>query len=169
LEVFSELKHKNFYLTGESYGLFFPCSDITFSHHFDLLAGYYVPYIANWIYDHPGIVPLNLKGVWITDGVLTSYLVQQYIVALPMVKKFPKVFDLNSTFMDQLQRRPLPTQSFNGTSDPQNILPQCLLWDDIFYAATATNPNFNVYRILDVWPVLWVRDFSIGFGSYLTQ
>ena len=143
-----------------------------------------MPYIANWIYEHPGVVPLKLKGIWVTDAVLSSYLVQQYIVALPMVKQFPSVFALNSTFMNQLQRRsdacgftdysakyatyppkgplPLPTQSFNGTPDPWNILPQCLLWDDIFRAASAVNPNFNVYRILDVWPVLWVRSFQIA-------
>ncbi|ELU36454.1 serine carboxypeptidase domain-containing protein [Rhizoctonia solani AG-1 IA] len=49
LEVFSELKGKNFYATGESY------------------AGVYVPYIANYLYENPKAVDLKLKGTWITD------------------------------------------------------------------------------------------------------
>ncbi|KAG6838372.1 hypothetical protein H0H87_003279, partial [Tephrocybe sp. NHM501043] len=49
LEVFSELKKKNFYVTGESY------------------AGTYVPYIANYIYEHPGALDLKLLGTWTAD------------------------------------------------------------------------------------------------------
>lgn len=32
-----------------------------------------VPYIANWIYEHPGL-DLNLKGIWIADPSLTYVL-----------------------------------------------------------------------------------------------
>jgi carboxypeptidase D len=51
LEIFSELKGKNFYLTGESY------------------AGMYVPYIANFIYENTtrSTLDLNLQGIWIND------------------------------------------------------------------------------------------------------
>ncbi|KAF8729774.1 hypothetical protein AX14_006055 [Amanita brunnescens Koide BX004] len=49
LEVFSELKGKNFYLTGESY------------------AGTYIPYIADYIYSHPTLLDLSLQGIWMGD------------------------------------------------------------------------------------------------------
>jgi carboxypeptidase D len=96
-----------------------------------------------------------------------------------MVQKFPHVFALNSTFMAELQKRsdacgftdysakyatyppngllPLPTQAFHGLPNAGNITAECALFDDIFNATILVNPNFNLYRILDVWPVLWVR------------
>lgn len=40
-----------------------------------------VPYIANWIYEHPGL-DLNLKGIWIADPSLSYDVVQQEIPAL---------------------------------------------------------------------------------------
>jgi carboxypeptidase D len=49
LSVFSELKGKKLYLTGESY------------------AGMYVPYIADYIYSHPTLLDLHLQGIWIAD------------------------------------------------------------------------------------------------------
>jgi carboxypeptidase D len=49
LSVFSELKGKKLYLTGESY------------------AGMYVPYIADYIYAHPTMLDLQLQGIWIAD------------------------------------------------------------------------------------------------------
>jgi carboxypeptidase D len=49
LSVFSELKGKKLYLTGESY------------------AGMYVPYIADYIYSNPTLLDLKLQGIWIAD------------------------------------------------------------------------------------------------------
>ncbi|KAF8335896.1 uncharacterized protein EI90DRAFT_3287786 [Cantharellus anzutake] len=70
LEVFIELKGKNFYLSGESYGAAW-CNNIQSPHIFSFSninpAGFYVPYIANYLYENPGLVPLNTKGIWITD------------------------------------------------------------------------------------------------------
>lgn len=40
-----------------------------------------VPYIANWLYEHPGL-ELDLKGIWIADPTLTWGLVQQDIPSL---------------------------------------------------------------------------------------
>lgn len=96
-----------------------------------------------------------------------------------MVEKFSSVFAFNSTFIKQLKTRsdacgytdysakyvkyppkgplPLPTQAFHGLPNAGNITAECALFDDIFSAALLVNPNFNIYRILDVWPVLWVR------------
>ncbi|KAH9922149.1 Alpha/Beta hydrolase protein [Amylocystis lapponica] len=61
LEVFSELKGKKFYLTGESY------------------AGTYIPYIADYIYSNPDILDLNLKGFWISDPSISWDVVQEEI------------------------------------------------------------------------------------------
>lgn len=44
-----------------------------------------VPYIANWIYEHPGL-ELNLKGISIADPSLSYDVVQQEIPALRFVQ-----------------------------------------------------------------------------------
>lgn len=169
LEVFSELKGKNFYVSGESY------------------AGVYVPYIANYLYTHPKAVDLNVKGVWITDPSVSHDVVTAQIPALTFAQKWQHVLGLNSTFMAQLKRNgdecgytdyykkyatyppngklPLPAQSYNGTPDYPNIKPQCDLQNMVAEAASMVNPAFNIYRIFDVWPVLWS---VLGFpGSFL--
>ncbi|QRV94647.1 Serine carboxypeptidase [Ceratobasidium sp. AG-Ba] len=174
LEVFSELKGKNFYAAGESY------------------AGFYVPYIANYLYTHPKAVDLNLKGIWITDPSVSYDLVTEEIPALTFAQKWQHVLALNSTFMTQLKkngdacgytdyykkyatyppkgRLPLPKQAYHGTPDMQNIKPQCELWGQVYQAAITVNPNFNIYRIFDVWPVLWSAKDVLGFpGSYNNQ
>lgn len=38
----------------------------------------------------------------------------------------------------------------------------CDLWDEIFVAALAVNPAFNIYRIFDTYPILWD---VLGFPS----
>lgn len=57
-EVFSELKSKDFFVTGESYD------------------GYYSPYIVERILhasaDEKSITPINLKGLFIIDGVYSD-------------------------------------------------------------------------------------------------
>ena len=50
---------------------------------------------------------------------------------------------------------PLLTNAFKGTPNFEGITEKCATWDDIYEAALETNPNFNMYRVLDVWPVLW--------------
>ncbi|QRW08961.1 Serine carboxypeptidase [Ceratobasidium sp. AG-Ba] len=172
LEVFSELRGKNFYAAGESY------------------AGYYFLLdIANYLYTHPKAVDLNLKGIWITDPAVSYDLVTKEIPSLPFAQKWQNVLGLNSTFMAQLKQNgdacgytdyyekyatyppngvlPLPSQAYNGVPGFQNITPRCNLWAQVYDAASSVNPNFNIYRIFDVWPVLWD---VLGFpGSYNNQ
>lgn len=62
-----------------------------------------VPYIANYLYEHPGQVDLNLKGIWIADPSLSYNFVQEDIPALQFVQANRNVFPFNSTFMAQLQ------------------------------------------------------------------
>ncbi|CAD6567715.1 MAG: hypothetical protein CYPHOPRED_002019 [Cyphobasidiales sp. Tagirdzhanova-0007] len=161
LDVFAELKGKNLYLTGESY------------------AGYYVPYIANYIYDNNNSLPLNLQGIMIFDPSTSTDLVQTEIPAVPFVDNWAPLFNLNSTFtasiheqaqtcgytnyMDEYLKYPPagPLPLPNGTVDGSGA---CDLWDSIFAAALLPNPAFNVYRIFDVPPILFD---PLGFpGSF---
>ncbi|KAI0317696.1 alpha/beta-hydrolase [Amylostereum chailletii] len=149
LEVFSELKGKNLYISGESY------------------AGMYVPYIANYIYENTGSLDLNLKGIWVSDPVLTYDVVQEEIPAVDFVHKYEHVFAFNQSFMAQLDATaekcgytgwidkyvtypptgPLPT--------PPDFTDECDVWSQIFEAALLINPAFNIYKIFDTWPILW--------------
>ena len=45
---------------------------------------------------------------------------------------------------------PLPLPGHDTISDPG-----CDVWSDIFNAVLIVNPAFNIYRIFDVYPVLW--------------
>ncbi|KAI0314676.1 alpha/beta-hydrolase [Amylostereum chailletii] len=155
LEVFSELKGSNFFVTGESY------------------AGFYVPYIANWIYEHPTELDLDLKGIWIADPSLSYDVVQQDIPALRFAQANRNVFPFNSSFYATLQnisdtcgftdylddfvtyppqgQLPLPV----GTGGTFNTLPSCRVWSMIERQIGVINPAFDVYRVTEQWPVPW--------------
>ncbi|KIM42681.1 hypothetical protein M413DRAFT_444355 [Hebeloma cylindrosporum] len=152
LEVFPEMKAKKLYLTGESY------------------AGTYVPYIANYIYEHPTALDLNLQGIWIADPSLSWTVVQEEIPAVNFVHKYENVFAFNQSFMTQLDNIAAKC-NYAGYMDkfvkypPTGLLPLpgkstfadkgCDVWDMIFNAALIVNPAFNIYRIFDTFPVLW--------------
>ncbi|KAG6910181.1 hypothetical protein DXG01_012630 [Tephrocybe rancida] len=152
LEVFSELKQKNFYVTGESY------------------AGTYVPYIANYIYEHPNSLNLKLQGTWTADPSLSYDVVQEQIPAVDFVHRYENVFAFNQTFLDQLDHLNKKCNYANYTKKylkypPKGKLPLpgkstsaddgCDLWDLIFEEALRLNPAFNIYRIFDTYPILW--------------
>ncbi|KAF5370183.1 hypothetical protein D9757_010630 [Collybiopsis confluens] len=163
LDIFSELKGKNFWLTGESY------------------AGMYVPYVANYIYEHPGVVDLNLKGIWVSDPVLGWDVVQEQIPAVDFVHKYLNVFSLSDSIMAKLDATakkcnyagyvdkhvtfppagPLPLPGNSTEADKG-----CDVWDSIFDSALAVNPAFNIYRIFDVFPILWD---VLGFPGSFTD
>lgn len=162
LEVFSELKGKNLYLTGESY------------------AGKYIPYIANYIYDNPTKLALDLKGIWIADPSLSSDVVQEQIPAMPFVHKYENVFALNQSTLAALDAKAAAC-GYAGyiekhvTYPPAGPLPDvpftkdCDVWSDVFEAALVINPAFNVYRIFDTYPILWdVLGFPGSFPNEQT-
>ncbi|KAJ7165912.1 alpha/beta-hydrolase [Mycena filopes] len=152
LEVFAELNGKKLYLSGESY------------------AGQFVPYIANYIYEHPTALNLSLQGIWIADPVLGWDVVQEQIPAVDFVHKYENVFAFNQSFMAELDALAVKCkyagyyQKF-ATYPPAGLLPLpgksteadrgCDVWDIIFDAALTKNPAFNIYRIFDTFPVLW--------------
>ncbi|KZT35222.1 alpha/beta-hydrolase [Sistotremastrum suecicum HHB10207 ss-3] len=156
LGVFEELKGKNFYLTGESY------------------AGTYIPYLADYIYENPGLLDLQLQGIWIADPSLSFDIIQEEIPAADFLHKFENVFALNQTALNQIDDKarqcnytgyiekyvtyppkgPLPYPDGKFVSD--GVIPdECDVWGDILDAALLINPAFNIYRIFDTWPILW--------------
>ncbi|CDO70948.1 hypothetical protein BN946_scf184829.g57, partial [Trametes cinnabarina] len=156
LEVFGELKGSNFWVSGESID---------------------VPYIANYLYEHPGIVDLRLHGIWIADPSLTWGLVQQEIPALRFAQANKNVFPFNSSFWAQLQnisdscgytdyldsvtyppkgQLPLPVgATFNETTRAVGVRPECRIHSPIQRAVGVINPVFDVYRVTDTFPNLW--------------
>ncbi|PSR83149.1 hypothetical protein PHLCEN_2v5798 [Hermanssonia centrifuga] len=152
LEVFSELKGLNFYVSGESY------------------AGMYVPYIVNHIFENPTALDLVLKGFWISDPVIGWDVIQSELPAVNFVHKYENVFSLNQTFMAQIdaaaERCGYSTYSATHvTFPPKGLLPLpgkstegdpgCFLWEEVFDAALLVNPAFDIYRIFDTFPILW--------------
>ncbi|TFY76116.1 hypothetical protein EWM64_g7897 [Hericium alpestre] len=152
LDIFSELKGKKLYLTGESY------------------AGMYVPYIANFIYENASSLDLNLQGIWVSDPVLGWDVVQTQIPAVAFVHKYEHVFAFNQSFMaelDSIAARCNYSDYFEKhvSYPPTGLLPLpgrstefergCDVWDMIFDAAVIVNPAFNIYRIFDTFPILW--------------
>ncbi|KIL59166.1 hypothetical protein M378DRAFT_15030 [Amanita muscaria Koide BX008] len=166
LNVFSELKGKKFYLTGESY------------------AGMYIPYIADYIYTHPTLLDLELQGIWMGDPVIGWFVTQEQIPAVDFVHKYEHVFAFNQTFLKYLDDTALKCgytgyQQKYATYPPKGLLPLpgndtfadpgCDVWDDIFNAVLIVNPAFNIYRIFDVYPVLWdVLGFPGSFFALQT-
>ncbi|CDO76357.1 hypothetical protein BN946_scf185011.g21 [Trametes cinnabarina] len=125
LDVFKELRGKKLYVTGESY------------------AGMYVPYITNYIFEHPTALNLSMTGFWVSDPVLGWDVVQTQIPAVDFVHKYQGVFSFKYVGL-----LPLPGRSTEAD-------PGCDVWDEIFDAALKVNPAFDIYRIFDTWPILW--------------
>ncbi|KAF8470497.1 alpha/beta-hydrolase [Russula ochroleuca] len=170
LEIFSELKGKKFYLTGESY------------------AGMYVPYTADFIYEHTtrSTLDLDLQGFWINDPVIGWEVVQSQIPAVGFVHKYEHVFAFNQTFLAHLDSvaakcNYLDYMKKHVTYPPQGLLPlpgksteadpNCDVWDEIFSAALIVNQAFNIYHIFDMSPtpsdVLGIQGSSLRANSPL--
>ncbi|KAH9065161.1 alpha/beta-hydrolase [Lactarius deliciosus] len=150
LEIFSELKGKKFYLSGESY------------------AGMYIPYIANFIFENTtrSTLDLDLQGLWMNDAVLSWDIVHRQIPAVDFVHKYEHVFAFNHTFLAQLDSVAAMCNYSDYmakyvTYPPQGPLPLvggstnvCKVWGMIFSAALLINPAFNEYHIFDT-SILW--------------
>ncbi|KAI0254191.1 alpha/beta-hydrolase [Lactifluus subvellereus] len=156
LKIFSELRGKKFYLTGERY------------------AGMYVPYIANYIYEHTtkSTLDLDLQGIWINNPAIGWDVVQGQIPAVGFVHKHEDVFPFNKTFLahldsvaaachyaDYVEKHvkypphgllPLPGKSTE--SDPG-----CDVWDEILSVGLFADP---------MRPSLWDM---LGFRGPLSQ
>ncbi|KAF5374390.1 hypothetical protein D9758_004607 [Tetrapyrgos nigripes] len=175
LEVFSELKGKNLYITGESVRILFYLRIPSFTDHL-------YENIANFIYENPGQLDLNLQGIWVSDPVLGWDVVQTQIPAANFVHKYENVFALDADTMadiDTTAARCNYTDYMEKfvSYPPEGLLPLpgksteadrgCDIWDQIFDAALTVNPAFNIYKIFDTFPILWD---VLGFpGSFTNE
>jgi carboxypeptidase D len=154
-------KNKKIYITGESY------------------AGMYVPYIADAMFNKNDTTYFDVHGTMIYDpsinsdaGQLCSRILVKFISltipsvlanvpAVPYVNAFDNIFNLNDTYMADLQDRhkkcgyadfidkylvfpPVPGKM---PSAPQTRRPGCNIWRDVQNAVTKVNPCFDVYDI----------------------
>ncbi|KAI9430047.1 alpha/beta-hydrolase [Russula earlei] len=153
LNIFAELKGKKFYLTGESY------------------AGFYVPYIADYIYSNPSLLQLEVQGLWLGSPVLAPDVVSIQVPAVNFVHKNQNVFPFNQSFLATINKiakgcnytsylknfltyppplAPFPLPGISVESDPG-----CDVYSLIVEAVLLLNPAFDIFRILDTPPVLW--------------
>ena len=79
------IKNYKIYVTGESY------------------AGRYVPYVSAAMLDKDDKQYYNLSGAILYDPVIGNGWVQSEIIAYPYVQQYSQFFNLNSTFMSQME------------------------------------------------------------------
>ncbi|KAI4175277.1 MAG: hypothetical protein LQ343_001813 [Gyalolechia ehrenbergii] len=159
------LENRKVYLTGESY------------------AGFYVPYIADAFINQNDDVYYNLAGVAINDPILGDGTLQQEVTVVPYVDYWSNVFNLNASFTSAIHAKadqcnyttyfntyltfPPPPAPFPVLPDPfATDAYTCDLFDDVYSAALAINPCFNIYHILDTCPHLWSQLGIVNSGDY---
>ncbi|KAH9824739.1 putative carboxypeptidase cpdS precursor [Melampsora americana] len=170
LMVFPEMKHKNFYLSGESY------------------AGLYVPYLADYIYARQSELALQLQGIFILAPTLTYKVVSRQIPAWPLAQRYEEVFAFNATFKAHLEKLhhecgyadyiskydkfppppgPFPIPSVGTYDPPAPTNKSCAIYEMMYKASMLVNPGFNPYHIYETDPVLW--DVLSGGGPDSSQ
>jgi len=168
VDTFDLHKYKVF-ITGESY------------------AGYYVPYIADAMFNATNKDYYNVESIMIYDPSTSYNVVQEDIPAVAFVDYWANVFNLNQTFMADIHNRSkvcgytdfMETYLAESAFPPKGLLPsppnvdytnpECNLWNDIFSAASLVNPAFDIYQILTTPPNLWdVLGFPGSF-DYLPE
>lgn len=139
------------YLTGESY------------------AGMYVPYIADAFLSANDSTYFKLGGINIIDPSIGSSYLQQRVFAVPFANKWSQILDINNTYLTQLNQDqdycnytayiqkyftfPPPSGPIPFPVNTSQSLPRrCETYFNVATAATALNPCFNVYHILDTCP-----------------
>ncbi|KAN0140071.1 alpha/beta-hydrolase [Lactarius tabidus] len=156
LEIFSEMKGKQFYIAGEGY------------------AAIFVSYTANFIFENTtrSSLDLDLQGCWINNGQLGYDVVQTEVPAVDFVHKYEHVFAFNQTFIAELDSV-AETCNYADymakyvTYPPEGLLPLpgesteydpgCDIWSMIIEATLLINPSFNIYYIFGTnlqWDVL---------------
>jgi len=153
--IFTELKFRKLFISGESY------------------AGMYIPYIATRIIDassaEKAALPLNLQGLLINDGVYSSFITGAAIPAARFAASHQAVMNLTDAQVSALAlnarkcgydkvlaqvtypptgKIPLP----NGGKDV--VAPGCDLDYQLWDYAQQANPCFNIYRVTDRCPTL---------------
>jgi len=140
------------YIAGESY------------------AGYYVPYIADAMFEADDKEYYNISSILIYDPSLSYDVIQEQIPVTPFVDFWGPLLDLNASFVEHLHeaadacgytsfleeylvfppKGPLPTPpNVDGTNAT------CDLFDEVFNAISIINPCFDIYQVATTCPLLW--------------
>jgi carboxypeptidase D len=140
------------YITGESY------------------AGYYVPYIADAMFNADDKEYFNVSSIMLYNPSLNSDAVQEQIPAVSFAEYWEPILNLNETFKAYIREQ---ADACGYTSylekhlvfPPDGPLPEapnvnadvvgCDLWGDIYFAASQANPCFNYYQVATTCPILW--------------
>ncbi|KAK5446508.1 hypothetical protein LTS15_009847 [Exophiala xenobiotica] len=140
------------YIAGESY------------------AGYYVPYIADAMFNANDKDYYNISSIMIYDPSLSYDVVQEQLPSAAFANYWSNLLDLNSTYMESLNnmsdvcgytsfleeslvfppKGPLPTPPNVDLSDDS-----CDTFDSLFYAISEVNPCFDIYQVATTCPLLW--------------
>ncbi|KAH8990934.1 alpha/beta-hydrolase [Lactarius hatsudake] len=151
LNIFSELKGKNFYLTGESVG--------TQYLHFEALFDTF----SDYIFSNPSLLDLKLSSP--TDVISFE------VPSVNFVHRNENVFAFNQSFLAHIDQvadschytsylseyltYPPPPAPFPLPGASTEADPGCDVWTEIAIAAITLNPAFNIFRIFDMPPILW--------------
>ncbi|KAI4212200.1 MAG: hypothetical protein LQ351_005069 [Letrouitia transgressa] len=158
------LKNRKVYITGESY------------------AGYYVPYIADAMLATNDTGYYDVHGILIYDPSTSTDTVQEEIPAVAFVDANVNLFNLNSSFNEDIHARAdsCGYTSFLDTylafpppgplpNPPNSSAEGCDVFNDIFNAVSLINPCFDIYQIATTCPLLWdVLGFPGSF-DYLPE
>ncbi|KAH9028743.1 Alpha/Beta hydrolase protein [Lactarius pseudohatsudake] len=139
LNIFSELKGKNFYLTGESY------------------AGLYLPYLADYIFSNPSLLDLKVQGIWLGSPVLADDVISFEAPSVTLftgtrIQSFLAHIDQvadschYTSYLSEYLTYPPPPAPFPLPGASTEADPGCDVWTEI---------TFNIFRIFDMPPILW--------------
>lgn len=144
-DTFPENKGKNLWITGESQ------------------AGMYVPYTADYIYDHEAeskASGINLKGISINDPVFTNFFLSRDAAVVPFVQNWHEELGLNDTFLDKFYQDAKSLGLFNymeknlvyparsgGFYEPNTTQNGPSLYESVFEEAYSSNKYFYTYNI----------------------
>ncbi|KIW11427.1 hypothetical protein PV08_10727 [Exophiala spinifera] len=151
VETFS-MQGYTVYIAGESY------------------AGYYVPYIADAMFNANDTEYYNISSILIYDPSLSYDVVQEQLPAAAFANYWADALYLNKTYMESLNnmsdvcgytsfleealtfppKGPLPSPPNLDLEDDS-----CDTFDSLFYAISEVNPCFDIYQIFTTCPLLW--------------
>ncbi|KAJ5232174.1 hypothetical protein N7468_005130 [Penicillium chermesinum] len=152
-EIFG-IKNYKIYVTGESY------------------AGRYVPYISAAFLDEKNKEHFDLHGALVYDPCIGQFdYVQEQVPTVPFVKENANLFNLNDTFMAELEHLhkkcgyadwideyltfPPPKHQPPKPYALTSLDEECDVFDLAINAVSAVNPCFDVYEINLQCPILW--------------
>ncbi|KAE8144426.1 Alpha/Beta hydrolase protein [Aspergillus avenaceus] len=147
------IKRFKIYIAGQSY------------------AGRYVPYISAAMLDQKDTEYYDLRGALAYNPVIGQFdYVQQQVPAVPFMQRNANIFNLNASFMEDLESlhescgyedfiedyltfppsEVQPRRLFNSTGDAH-----CNVFGMIQTAAQRLNPCFSIYDVTQKCPLLW--------------